>query len=294
MLRFASLLVALWRACAAPLELGAVPPLGERTVMRSGADNFQLFLPQSWRRGAKHPMLIFLHGSGDGPFDVMNSQSLPRLLSRDQSTAFDAAPAWTFTFDGRFYSNATFASECGFVVLMPQGWLFQERGGWSHDRLDAVQTLATKVAEAYDVDPDRISLAGQSAGGVGAYAFALRFPRFLAALVVVCGAVPVRLETAAQRLAGLPVWVFHGADDVAMPVDLADGAVAVLGKAKDRIAPVRYTRYAHAPAPPDPRYSDMTGHASYDLAFRDAELYAWLKAQSRATHPHAGERRHVT
>ena len=25
-------------------------------------------------------LLVFLHGAGDGPFDVMNSQSLPRLL----------------------------------------------------------------------------------------------------------------------------------------------------------------------------------------------------------------------
>ena len=122
-------------------------------------------------------------------------------------------------------------------------------------------------------------LAGQSAGGVGAYAFALRFPRFLAALVVVCGAVPARLDAAAQRLAGLPVWVFHGADDVAMPVYLADDAVAALRG----YGLVRYTRYARAPAPPDPRYADMTGHASYDLAFRDAALYAWLRDQSKAT-----------
>ena len=81
-------------------------------------------------------MLIFLHGAGDGVWDVMNSQSLPRLLSRDQSTAFDPRKSWEFDFDGRHYANATFADELGFVVVMPQGWDATMRPGWSRPRLE--------------------------------------------------------------------------------------------------------------------------------------------------------------
>ena len=69
----------------------------------------------------------------------MNSQSLPRLLSRDQSTAFDPRKSWEFDFDGRHYANASFADELGFVVVMPQGWDGNMRPGWSRPRLERVR-----------------------------------------------------------------------------------------------------------------------------------------------------------
>ena len=291
------LLSALRRAAAAPTRtaypaLGAVPPLGERTKMRwepphrsaarEGVEAFQLFLPRAWRAdGAPWPVLIFLHGAGDGVWDVMNSQSLPRLLSADQSTAFDARPTWAFDFGGARYENATFAADCGFVVVMPQGWDDRMRPGWSPRRLDRVKALADAVADAYNGDAARVSLTGQSAGGVGAWQFALRFPDFLAALVPVCGALVDREADARAVLARLPIWIFHGANDVAMPVAYADDAARTLRGPPRTTADLKFTRYARAPAPPDPRYADMAGHAAYDLAYRDAGLYAWLADQRR-------------
>jgi hypothetical protein len=103
----------------------------------------------------------------------------------------------------------------------------------------------------------------------------------LAALVPICGAVPSRLKQASERLARLPLWVFHAANDVAMPVDSSDQAVVALNNAEERSQDVLYTRYDSAPAPPDPKYSDMRGHAAYDLTFRDEALYTWLRSQSR-------------
>mmetsp|Transcript_19066 Transcript_19066/g.58684 ORF Transcript_19066/g.58684 Transcript_19066/m.58684 type:complete len:303 (+) Transcript_19066:1059-1967(+) len=276
------------------LELGAVPPLGARTKMRwtpppgddDGVDYFQLFLPRRWRADAAklYPVLVFLHGAGDGIWEVMNSQSLPRLLAADQSTAFDPRKTWSFDFGGRRYENATFADDFPFICIMPQGWDGSQRPGWSHARLSRVRKLATDVAAAYHGDPDRTSLTGQSAGGIGAWQFAVQFPDFLSALVPVCGAIlgSRRVsDDAARRLAGLPIWVYHAVDDVAMPVFLADRAVSSMNQAPQRTTPVRFTRYDHAPAPPDPQYSGMTGHASYDLAYRSAELYAWLLRQRR-------------
>ncbi|KAJ8598858.1 hypothetical protein CTAYLR_010665 [Chrysophaeum taylorii] len=279
------------------LAFGEVPPLGERTKMRwqsreSGeAMNFQLFLPRRWHEGdASWPMLVFLHGSGDGVFEVMNSQSLPRLLSRDQSTSFDPTPTWTFEFpEGVTYSNASFAESFEMVVLMPQGWTSHADSGWYPDRARRVVELVRDVVGAYGVDEDRISLTGQSAGGVGAWMLAAIAPKMWAAVVPICGASPVEPVVLATKLEGLPAWVFHAADDVAMPVELSDEVVDAIRAFREREedrAPLEYTRYARAPAPPDPRYADMTGHASYDLAFRDARLYAWLLAQRRR--PHSG------
>ena len=65
---------------------------GERVRMEpfEGLE-YQLFLPAAWRADGQesYPVVVFLHGAGDGKFSVMNSQSLPRLLAPDQSTVFD-------------------------------------------------------------------------------------------------------------------------------------------------------------------------------------------------------------
>ena len=60
-------------AAAFPM-LGAEISLGERTKMSwdppqngdDGVDHFQLFLPRRWSKDQRWPMLIFLHGAGDG------------------------------------------------------------------------------------------------------------------------------------------------------------------------------------------------------------------------------------
>jgi hypothetical protein len=60
-------------AAAFPM-LGAEISLGERTKMSwdppqngdDGVEHFQLFLPRRWSKDQRWPMLIFLHGAGDG------------------------------------------------------------------------------------------------------------------------------------------------------------------------------------------------------------------------------------
>ena len=42
----------------------------------------------------------------------------------------------------------------------------------------------------------------------------------------------------------------------------------------------RYVRYEHAPGPPMEEFAHLIGHGSYELAFRDPALYAWLLGQS--------------
>ena len=70
-----------------------------------------------------------------------------------------------------------------------------------------------------------------------------------------------------------PAWVFHSADDVVVPVAKSDEMVEALrGAGNDA---VKYTRYQTAPACPPP-HDNLVGHASYDLAFAERDLYPWL------------------
>jgi len=279
-------------AQATPGERVRMPPF-------SGME-YQLFLPAAWKSASdeRYPVVVFLHGMGDGKFSVMNSQSLPRLLSNNQSTAFDPRPCWCL--EARYWqasaareaapadpapfleeeeqlqspmADCNFASEFQAIVVMPQGWLPGGDIGWTEDKLSQVEALTRDVIYRYRGDPARAVLTGQSAGGAGAWDFAALRPMLWSAVNVIC--MPADPEVA-SHLEGVPVWVvgwtgdgYGGNDDV----------VAALKQRKS--GETRYTRYTQAPAPPDPKYRDMLNHASYDLIYRDPRLWAWALQHRR-------------
>ena len=238
--------------------------------------HFELFLPFTWTAANRQPVLVFLHGRGEsGGFEVTNAQSLPSLL----------------------LTNRSFAASFPFVTIVPQcPQQCAMANHWLPHTLQSISTLLVDVvvnSRSLGGDPERVYLAGQSMGAHGAWIYAAQQRRLFAALVVVCGYLQGRREAreVAQRLAQdrLPVAVFHAADDVVIPVDASDDAVAALrssGYSEERTAShrsgrmVRYTRYDHAPGPPMPEYAHLLGHGAYELAFRDPTLYQWLLTHS--------------
>ena len=76
-------------AAAFPM-LGAEISLGERTKMSwdpppngdDGVDHFQLFLPRRWSKDQRWPMLIFLHGSGDGVWFSVSIRAVAAMAFR--------------------------------------------------------------------------------------------------------------------------------------------------------------------------------------------------------------------
>lgn len=103
---------------------------------------------------------------------------------------------------------------------------------------------------------------------------------------------------------GTAVGVVHAADDSVVPVAGSDamvhaihalqtartegGTQAAANAASGPGTPpkaahlLRYWRYAHAPGPPLAAYAHLVGHGSYEVAFRDPSLYAWLLSHACA------------
>merc|ERR1719189_2699667 len=153
----------------------------------------------------------------------MNSQGLPRLLEKNQSTNFDSRTCWCL--DSQFdkvtakreappdspdpflddeedlrspLADCDFAGTFGAIVVMPQGWLPDARHGWVEEKLRAVEELTRSVLNTYRGDPERVSLTGQSAGGYGAWRFAALEPRLWSAVSIVCA--PMRLGRLLPKL----------------------------------------------------------------------------------------------
>ncbi len=204
--------------------------------------HYLLYLPGGYGQDpqAQWPLIIFLHGAserGDDP-SVITRYSIPAFLTN------------TVDFP--------------FVVLSPQSPL----DNWWSNQTDVLDALLNQVQAAYAVDPKRVFLTGQSMGGFGTWAMALKFPARFAALVPVASGWDYTGESVPANICDLkntPIWVFHGALDEAVPPDQVTAMVQALQNCGGN---VRFTLYPDA---------DHLG--SSNRAYAEPSLYEWLLAQ---------------
>ncbi len=248
---------------AASAESGQILP---RTTELDGRTyKWQVFVPAGVASGDEEnpPVILFLHGNGQTGTDGLRQTEigLPAVL-RERSDF----PA---------------------LVVMPQ----TPRGAWwgtpEIERM-ALAALDSATAE-FGGDPERTYLTGLSLGGYGTWALAYRHPERFAALVPVCGGITTRRTRIpvpdwhpsathpedpwaemARVVAGIPAWVFHGANDRRVPADESRRMVAALETAGAR---PRYTEYPGV------------GHDSWVPAYREEGLYEWLFRQRRSDSP---------
>lgn len=217
---------------------------------------YTVYVPREFDRSRRWPVILFLHGSGERGDDGV------RQMQIGAGAAIRSHP-----------------ERVPAIVVLPQA-LAETR--WLGEPAAAAMAALERSVEEFHGDRDRVYLAGLSMGGYGTWHLALANPRRFAALVVVCGGLlPHETTTAVQRspltmaaadpyafvaraLRGVPVWIFHGADDRTVPVDESRMMAAAL---RAEGADVRYTEYAGV------------GHDAWTRAFGEADLWTWLFVQ---------------
>jgi len=219
---------------------------------------YQVYVPADYDSHKKWPVIVFLHGAGEHGDDG--------LLQTDV---------------GLGHAIREHAATFPFIVVMPQ---CRKDKLWIQPDMQA-QALAAldQSSKEFHADRNRVYLTGLSMGGYGTWDLAVKYPKRFAAYVVICGGVrgPERLpqlhvslvddpkiadpyaETA-RRMGKTPVWIFHGTDDPAVPVDesrkMADALKAAGGR-------VQYTEYPGV------------GHESWLKAYAEPDLVPWLLKQ---------------
>jgi predicted peptidase len=112
----------------------------------------------------------------------------------------------------------------------------------------------------YNIDSNRIYVAGMSLGGYGTLNFAGKYPEKIAAAVALCGGGDIR---DACRLATIPLWIEHGAKDEAVPVNesikMADAIKKCDGGKKLKFI-----------------IDSDANHGALEKIFRKDEFYDWL------------------
>jgi predicted peptidase len=159
-----------------------------------------------------------------------------------------------------------------FVVVSPQA--SPGSAWWHNDQLLVLNALLEEVLETYPIDPARVYLTGLSMGGYGSWYLATRYPDRFAAMISISGSgyrtTALPAADVVCKLNALPIWAIHGAEDQISAVGINERVVSSYQQRCGQ--EVRWTLY------PD------SGHfETYERAYRDPELYAWLLAQSRTT-----------
>jgi predicted peptidase len=121
--------------------------------------------------------------------------------------------------------------EFPFVIVAPQ---CPKHLRWSTDNW--FDNFYEEITSRYRIDTNRIYLTGVSLGGSGTWYLAIKYPNRFAAIAPMSGFTSHNdfIKKNAENLAHMPVWAFHGAIDLVVPVEETQRLVERLqGKNKE-------------------------------------------------------------
>jgi len=201
---------------------------------------YRLFVPLKYDATQKYPIVIWLHGSGSVGSDNFKQISGASLRGTH-----------TWTIPANQAKHPTF-------VIAPQS-----TKGWAGLQLELVLGILDSLKTEFNIDADRVYVAGQSMGGYGVWNIIALRPDLFAAAIPLCGGGD---PTQAPRMVKIPIWAFHGAADPTVSVRQSQRMIEAI-KLAGGIP--RYTEY------------EGVGHNVWVRAFQEPTLMDWVFAQHR-------------
>ena len=153
--------------------------------------NFWLHTPQSYSKEEAKPLVIFLHGRSLCGSHLHRVRRYGTLHAIDKGRVIDA------------------------LVLAPQN----PGGSWNPQK---VMNTMLWVEDHYNVDTNRVYVVGISLGGYGTLDFIGTYPDKIAAAIALCGGTTL---TDFSGLSQVPLWIFHGTADRAVPLSASQRVV---------------------------------------------------------------------
>ena len=225
-----------------------------------------VWAPPSASASAPLPLLLHLHGAGEAGNHVWG------ILAEGQTGT---------PLNELHFGRAPPSLAESFVVVGPQS----PRSMFDADKVAALAAnLVRSPPPGTAIDPKRIIIAGHSNGASAALSTAARgipgVGSFAACVPVAPGGCR-ELNDGGGKLKGCPTWVFHGTNDVVLPVRCADQIVTAL-RQLNGVTPVdtslvRYSRIDNCPYPPS--YPALTGHGTPIAAFKTEGIFEWMLEQ---------------
>lgn len=237
---------------------------------------YYLYIPAHYDPQQKYPLVLMLEGSGE-------RNNLKRTPEQNRQVLMHAqyVQIWSAQYSSPYNPNIQQRWPCFVVVpqlTTPQSWVDTNPAKGSYklaaqpdsSLLLAKELLDSLQQEYTGIDANRLYITGLSLGGYGTWEAIERWPDYFAAAAPVSGAGD---PTRAALLTHLPIWAFHGAKDLRVPVS---GSRAMINAIRAKGGKPRYTEFAGA------------GHGiwgrvyGFDTTGRIDDFYPWLFSQSKA------------
>lgn len=215
-------------------------------------EGYQILYPKNFDPELSYPLILFLHGAGERGNDNVSQLKHGSTLFLDQQEKYPAIVLFPQCPADDFWAN-----------IEAQGSGPDRKLTFPSDRplrpamqkvLGIVEDLWTKPY----VDKDRFYVTGLSMGGMGTWELLWRIPEKIAAAAPICGGGDTNK---ASSMKNVPIWTFHGVDDVVVPQELSiqmtEAVNAVGGKVKLTLYP-------------------GVNHNSWDNAFVEPKFLPWL------------------
>jgi predicted peptidase len=237
--------------------------LYEKQYFIEGDDTLycRILSPLHFSAGKRYPLIVVLHGSGERGndnesqlkwgsdlfLDSINREKYPAIVIFPQCP-FDSS--WSVRVKNKTSDSGLYRFPMKLPPTRP---------------LQMVMNFIDTLMSAGTVDSSRIYVGGLSMGGFGTFEILWRKPGLFAAAFPICGG--GNPESAKLYGKNFPIWVFHGADDDAVPVNNSRVMVAAL---KNAGAKVKYSEYPGVK------------HNSWINAFAEPDFLPWIFAQKKA------------
>jgi antitoxin component YwqK of YwqJK toxin-antitoxin module/predicted esterase len=164
------------------------------------------------------PAIIFLHGGSSRGSDLkrVKANGIPDRIERGKDLPF--------------------------IVIAPQCPIDKR---WETD--DWFDTFYNEITTRYRIDTSRIYLTGLSLGGSGTWYLAMKHPSIFAAIAPISGKTSHLqfLRDSACKLAGIPIWVFHGTGDEIVDVNETYQIVKKLDQCNIKYSLSTFEGYKH-------------------------------------------------
>ncbi len=208
--------------------------------------NFMFYVPNGYQKDhrQKVPLVLYLHGTS------LRGSDLNKLRI------------------GEFTAILQYKLDFPFLVIAPQLPASDEFQSWSRNEVpEMLFTLLDEIQGKYAVDPKRIYLTGSSLGGGGTWEIGLSHREYFAALIPVMGfyGYPFEVPVNICDLKEVPVWAFHGENDLTVPLKAEQDVVDALRACGGN---VQFTIFPGA------------GHDIEAQVYQTPELFEWMLDQS--------------
>ncbi|OMD42316.1 hypothetical protein BSK56_25820 [Paenibacillus borealis] len=203
--------------------------------------SFFLWIPEGYSEEEvkEWPLLLFLHGSNKRGND-------PEVLS-----------------NYGLHKAANDQLDFPFFVISPH---CPDHTDWVAER-GQVLKLIHETADSYQIDRTRIYGTGFSMGGEGIWDLSVQHPDLFAAVAPIAGWYD---KTQVRILKNLPIWNFHGEEDLIIPIERSEELVQALEQIGGNII---FTKYPGE------------GHNIIDLTYSNRDLFKWLLSHRVAAKP---------